>query len=324
MTKWISIAILFLYAQTGYAQTCCSGGVPISSNLGFQSSDGGVLQIAVAHEANFLNTLYAESTVLPLNNRQRKTQSSLLRLAYNISHRWGVETLLPYVVQTRDITQNSGAINSERSSGIGDIVLLLKYDIIKNVTWNLNLGIGPKFSTGSSEERNSLGLLLVNDLQPGSGATDFIVRAALTHNLLSRPSTSVFAQAIWTSRGTDPDYLGTQTYGFGSEIQLSSGISDQLITPAGVFYPAVSLRYRQAERDAINDNSQENTGGSWLFLRGSLGYDLWKNGRIAFSYERPIITQVDGTQLSPDHILNVSFYTDFSFSAKPDIISLNP
>ena len=320
----LGIIALCLAASHLIGQTCCSGGVPISSNLGFQSSEAGNLQFAAAYEHNFLNTLYSESTVLPLNNRQRQTQSFLLRLSYNFSDRFGIETLLPYVIQRRDITQNSGLINREVSNGIGDAVILFKYDLIKNIAWNLNVGIGPKLATGSSTENNSIGLLLVNDLQPGSGATDIISRIALTHNLSARPSSSVYGQAVWTSRGTDNDYLGSQTYGFGSEIQLSGGISDQFITSLTTLYPALSLRYRNATRDAINDNSQENTGGKWVFLKASLGFDILKENRISIAYERPIYTKVDGTQLSPDHILNISFYRNFSLkNTSNKIIEVN-
>ncbi len=325
MGKHILVIVLFIVAAIQLAgQTCCSGGVPISSNLGFQSSESGSLQLATAYEHNFLNTLYAESTVLPLNNRQRQTQSFLLRLSYNVTDRVGIEALLPYVIQRRDITQNSGDIDRESSNGIGDAVILLKYDLIKNITWNLNIGIGPKLSTGSSDQRNSIGLLLVNDLQPGSGATDIISRVALTHNLSARPSSSVYGQVVWTAKGTDPTYLGSQRYGFGSEVQVSGGISDQFITRLTTIYPAISLRYRNATRDTINDNSQENTGGKWVFLKASLGFDVMGENRISIAYERPVYTEVDGTQLSPDHIINFSFYRNFSLKNTSNKIILNP
>jgi len=38
--------------QTTFSQTCCSGGVPLSSNLGLPASDKGVLQLSLSYDLN--------------------------------------------------------------------------------------------------------------------------------------------------------------------------------------------------------------------------------------------------------------------------------
>lgn len=310
----------FLLRMSVYAQTCCSGGVPLSSNIGFSSSDQGAIQLAFAFEQNNLNTLYSESTVLEINNRERLTNSFLARIGYGFSDRFSLETLIPYINQVRNIIQNNGTINNESTFGIGDLVLLAKLDLSKSISWGINIGAGIKLPTGSTTQENSQGLLIVNDLQPGSGSFDVLGRISIKHNIWVRPSMSIYSTGIWNLKGTDNEYLGSQLYRFGSELQIITGISDQIIIGNQAIYPSLNLRYRKALRDEIDHNEINNTGGDWVFVRAGLGADIFGNHRISLALETPIYTKVDGTQLSPDLIFNVTYSTFFTPSTSPSII----
>ncbi len=322
MVRILTISFLLLSLTKLSGQTCCSGGVPFSSNLGFPTTNQGTFQLALAYDDNRLLTLYDEGDVLVNSNRERKTRSFFLRLGYGISERWSVETLMPYVNQRRNITQNNGEINRESSSGIGDIILLVKYDLFKNLSWVLNMGAGIKIPTGSTHQLNNRGLLLVNDMQPGSGAMDIVFRFSLSHQLGIRPSTTLYISPIVNIKGSDDNYLGSQSYQFGNDLQMMSGLSDQVIIGEWPVYPNIGFRYRYARRDRINGVDLDNTGGSWLFTRLGLGTDFYKNNRLTFTFELPLITNVDGTQLSPDAIFNLTYSNSFS-SQSPRSINLN-
>lgn len=300
--------------NSNLAQTCCSSGIPIASNLGFQSKGKSKLQVSLGLEHNRLSTLYIGSEALVESNRLRTTNSGLLRLAYGFSDRINLETLIPYVSQLRVITQNNGEKNNEGGHGIGDITLIAQYDILQKPFSSLTIGGGVKMPTGANDLRNANGFLLINDLQLGSNTYDFIGRAAYTFVPNFKPTASIFANTIYLSKGVNKTYLGSQEYKFGNEVQANLGISDQLLIFKALIYPSLSLRFRHALRDDINNNELTNTGGSWLFGKLGLGVNLYNDHRVSVNFELPFYTFVDGTQLSPDFILNISYHKTFNLA----------
>lgn len=310
--------LLFIFVLTGswtysLAQTCCSSGVPIASNLGFQPQGEKVLQLSLVMEYNHLSTLYDGRTVLDDDRRLRTTTSALTRLAYGLHRRVQIEMLVPYVNQTRTVVLNNGGSSMEVSRGLGDITSLVQFVLIENAFSNVSLGGGVKFPTGANDLRNSQGLLLINDLQTGSNTYDYLFRLSSIRNLTLRPSVSFFLHATTILRTKNEEYLNTQTYRFGNELQINLGYSDQIFVFKTLAYPTLSLRWRQALSDHINGNILDNTGGSWLFGRGGIGMDVFKGHRLSISGEYPLFTKVEGTQLSPDYIINVSYYKALDF-----------
>ena len=136
MKPFAILLVFFTCMGNASAQTCCSGGVPLSSNIGFTSSGQGAVQVAFAFEQNNLKTLYSENNVLELNNRERLTKSFLARIGYGLTDRFSLESLLPFVNQVRNIIQNNGILNTESTKGIGDVVLLGKFDLTRSIAWS--------------------------------------------------------------------------------------------------------------------------------------------------------------------------------------------
>ena len=85
---------LFLVgAQPLLSQTCCSGGVPLSNNLGLPNEGKGAATIGLNYDYNHLNTLNAGSDKLDDDSRLRNTNSVLLNLGYSFTDRLSVEAL---------------------------------------------------------------------------------------------------------------------------------------------------------------------------------------------------------------------------------------
>ena len=57
------------------SQTCCSGGVPLSGNIGFEGSNRGTLQMELGYDLNYISTLKEEAETLEDESRLRTTQS---------------------------------------------------------------------------------------------------------------------------------------------------------------------------------------------------------------------------------------------------------
>ena len=69
-------------------QTCCSGGVPVSSNLGLPSEGKNTLQFSLNYDLNVLETLKSGTEVLEDDSRSRRTHSILFQAGYSITERF--------------------------------------------------------------------------------------------------------------------------------------------------------------------------------------------------------------------------------------------
>ncbi|MEM1322845.1 MAG: transporter [Bacteroidota bacterium] len=293
-----------------FAQSCCSGGVPLSSNLGLPASQAGVLQLNLSYDLNVLNTLKVERERLDDDSRNRITHSALLQLSYSLTDRWAVEGFFSFLRQERRINQEVSS-SLEAAQGIGDAVFLLKYKLWataqEETVWQIALGA--KAPTGPYDRRSGSGLILNAELQPGGGAWDGILWSQLTHSMDWRPSMSFSTTATYSRKGENEDYLnGSQHYKFGDEWQLIVGLSDQLALGKRLLDPSLSFRYRNAQPDLVDGFDLPSTGGQWVFLNPAFSY--WWSSNLASnaSVELPVYAKVIGTQFSPTFRLNIGFF----------------
>ena len=273
---------LFWISNNGLlAQTCCSGGVPVASNLGLPPSEKGAIQLSLGYDLNVLETLKTGRKILEDDSRSRKTHTGLFEIGYSFSDKFSVDAFLSYVRQEREINQFNNR-NFSATNGIGDAVLLFKYKLFNtpNNHTIIQMGVGPKFPLGASDKRNEQGLTINADLQPGSGAWDLITWGQLVQVLPFRPSMSFNLTAIYSRKGVNDNYLGSQAYQFGQEVQLALGISERITIGNLLFDPAITLRYRRQAEDVLNDFSVPSTGGNWLFINPSISY--WPMPDLSF------------------------------------------
>lgn len=325
MRKLGCAALAFLFTLKIFSQTCCSGGVPLASNLGLPNEGKGVIVAGLTYDYNNLNTLNAGTRELDDDSRQRITHSVLLNLGYAFTDRLSVETLLTWVNQSRTITQ-FGNENFTETSGIGDAILLLKYsipDILGNSTI-LNLGAGTKVPFGKSDILTDQGIQLTADLQPGSGAWDGVGWVSVSKGMGFRPSATVSGSFTLRLTGVNNDYLNnTATYEFGDEIQSNLGYTDQFFLFNTIFNPGLIIKYRRAFQDKIDDIGIPNTGGEWVFIRPELAAKLTPDITLNTRLELPLYSYVVGTQVTP----TARFSTGFSYrfnTRKSTLINIEP
>lgn len=283
------------------AQTCCSGGIPLSNNLGLPILEKGTTVIGLNYDYNNLNTLNNGTEKLNDNARLRVTHSILLNAGYAITDNLSAEGLFTWVNQRRKISQ-FGNENLDQTSGIGDAVFLLKYNfskVIKNA--DLSIGMGTKVPLGSSTNTNNNGITLNADLQPGSNTWDLIFWSEYSQNFNFRPSLTFSTRGIFRSTGTNNSYLGNTTYKFGNEFQGFISFSDQFQMLKTLVNPSLSFKYRNATLDKIGGNNLNNTGGNWVFIIPSFSIDLTSSVSFLAKAELPIYSNVDGTQLTPTY-----------------------
>jgi hypothetical protein len=263
----------------------------------------------LSYDLNYLATLKNGSEIYADESRRRITQSILLKSGYQLTPWLAVDALFTYVFQDRRIVVPEG-VNQVQTNGLGDALLMARVVLSKiSVSGTeLQLGLGPKIPLGTSDLRDQRGIALNADLQPGSGSWDAITWVYLARQLTIRPASVVSGRVVGRFNGTNREYLGSQSYRFGHSIQFFLGIGDQQLWGRQLLTPSVSLRYRYAFGDQINDRDLENTGGQWLYILPALSWHLNSRTILHLIPELPVYSKVGGTQLSPTFRMQAGIY----------------
>lgn len=300
--KGITLIILFFLSRNVEAQTCCSGGIPLSNNIGLSFKNEKNAIVSLSYDFNNLNTLKSNNETIDDDSRLRTSHSVLVNLGYSFTNRLSFETLFTWINQRRLISQFDNE-SLDSTSGIGDAVILGRYTITnpENSIWNVNLGLGLKVPLGSSTETSNQGVTLNADLQPGSNAWDIIYLLSASRALNFRPSMNIGARIIYRQTGENPSYLENSTYKFGNVIQSYLSIADQFIIQKTLLTSGLTFKYRYAEKDQIQDIDLPNTGGQWVFLIPNISVNLDQNISLNVAAELPIYAEPDGVQLTPTY-----------------------
>ncbi|RMG87612.1 MAG: transporter [Bacteroidetes bacterium] len=293
-------------------QTCCSGGVPVSSNLGLPASEAKTLQLSLNYDLNELKTLREGSRKLDNPGSSRRTHTVMFQAGYAFSGRLSADVFIPYIRQERTST------DFEYSAGLGDISALLKYKILLTAggltQWLI--GAGVEFPTGSSSEISNLSgraFLLSADMQPGSGSWDGIFWTQFVHATKFRPSLSFLAQGIYKYNGENRDFDGgKRPYQFGQEFQILAGLSDRILLFNLIIDPNVSLRFRKSYTDHSSPNGNRvklpASGGNFLMAATGVAWWVRPDFSINVNVEVPIYAEVTLSQVAPTYRLNAGFY----------------
>lgn len=296
----IIILISFCLSQTVYGQTCCSGGVPLSSNLGLPAGEKGALQLALTYDLNILETLKTGRQTLEDDARSRRTHSTIFEIGYSWSKKFSVDGFFSFVRQEREINQ-FGNTNFSSTNGIGDAVVLFKYKVWESSEKGtlLQIGVGPKIPLGSSDKKSPIGLTFNADLQPGSGAWDGVIFAQFSTILKKRPSMSFLATSTYGIKGKNKSYFDVQTYQFGNEFQVSMGVSDRLLIGKSIIDPSLLFQFRNQTPDIIDGEDLPSTGGNWVFINPSFAYWATPDLSINVGVSLPLFSSITGTQVTP-------------------------
>ena len=161
---------------------------------------------------------------------------------------------------------------------------------------------------GRSDFTRNDGIPLNADLQPGSGSWDGIFWGNGIYKFGFRPSFNISSTLIYSFKGKNNQYLGSQTYQFGSEIQALISLSDNILLGNKIFDASIIFRYRKALRDRFNELTMPNTGGEWIFIVPSFAYNFSQLLAINTNIELPVYSKVEGTQLSPTYRINAGIF----------------
>lgn len=286
-------------------QTCCSGGTPLTGNLGIRDIDSNTIYFQISYDYNFLNDLYNGTNKLMDDSRERVTQTILLQTVYPFSDKFSVNALFTYVGQERTIFSEIGT-NITRTNGLGDVVLLGQYTVLSNLKRSLVIAAGPKLPVGRFDATDDeFNLVVSPDLQPGSGSLDGIIGLSFSEgHLFTVSGLSLFTTIGYRLTTPARRFDGDDKYRFGNESMLSVGLTKNFLINRMGIIPMVNLRYRNTASDRIGELDVAGTGGDWVYLVPGVNIELSNSLSFNASAELPIYRNLDGTQLTTSYRFN--------------------
>lgn len=320
--------IMFLIPNESFAQACCSGGTPLSgSTLGIQSMEASNLQIQLSYDYNTQRSLFQSSKNLDDNNRDRNTHSFLLRSSYAFNSKFSATGIFSFIQQEERNRFNGFDDTFTRVNGIGDVVLMLQYQVISKNNASLIFSGGIKAPIGSTDRVDPrTGIVYAADLQPGTGSWDYIGGVNFTVNNIMKNNLNFLTLFTYRLTNDALRFGGAQRYEFGDELQLLMGVTDSYVIGKGIFDPSLLIRYRhtgvdQSRLEGGNPDwfDTPNTSGNWLHLVPGIDWHLNTNIKLGISSEIPIYRNLNGTQLTTTFIFRTSISYNLSFAKKDQI-----
>lgn len=233
---------------------------------------GGAL---VSYSSVFLTRGLFTSSSGNMPNTARPTFSDegLFNVTWGFHRDFALTVLVPVETNRFDMSTPVGR-PSVGGTGLGDVVLLVKYRFYRRDsergTTQASVTLGPKLPTGSTSLTGTNGVPLPPGLQPGSGATDFLVAGNWTYTgvfNLKRLVADEDFHAILRSQGTQRTQLGSNV---ASRFWLSYR-PYQSKDLAHEWFMGPELTWLHMQDDRIAGIRQNGSGGDVL-LAGITSY----------------------------------------------------
>jgi hypothetical protein len=300
MIKIVSVLFILLILSNDYLypQACCTVGSSIATGGERGAIPAKTLSTAFLIQHNILNSAYESSQQIddPLSRKSTVTNFNL-EIEYGLVNRVSILLILPYTNRTRETNVTNSETNdvevvSFTGQGLGDIILLGKYEIISPSILSplgLAIGGGAKLPTGNFEIENN-GTRLSIDLQPGTGAADLLLWG---HFLYGVPSIGLSANTNFLYRYAGVNLDG---YRFGDEFLAS-------INGTYTFTEFLAINLQLKGRwDYWNGRFLPSTGGVYIDLTPSLIY-YEGNFSLRVFVQIPVHRNVEGIQLAVNEML---------------------
>ncbi len=192
--------------------------------------------------------------------------------SHGVSDRLDLSVQIPYVeIESRNTHDHDRLGEKERSTGIGDLILLGKYCFWERF-FEAALIAGIKFPTGETKEKDGSGERFEPEEQPGSGSFDPILGLGASKGLgLFHLDSSL----IYTIRTE-----GDQDYEFGNALKLNGAVSVKMAQWLKDIRVYLTLEANAVfeDKDKQEGEKVSDTGATLLFLTPGLrvqGGERW-------------------------------------------------
>lgn len=217
---------------------------------------------------------------------------------YVPNKRLQVFAFIPYKTTKRVEESKTTFVN-----GLGDITLLANLVIInsdsscKRFKHLLQIGGGFKVPTGRHEiVRN--GLMLNQNIQPGTGSFDFPVNAIYTlrHKKIG----------FNTEIGYTVNSPNNQHFQFGNRFSTAMRLFYWKKNKQMIFLPSIGMAYEKTQANLISSVKQDYTGGKVVLM--NTGFDIYyKKISVGIAYKKPVNESTGNGYITSKQRLSANF-----------------
>jgi len=274
------------------------------SSLDASATPDGNWQFGLTYQYNLIDQLVSGSRELKGATSERSTQTLLLEMSYGLSQAWSISGMIAGVEHERRNTLSSGILPERAltTRGLGDGLVLVKYNVLGLRTASpaeLTLGVGLKIPLGATD-LTSQGVLLAEDMQPGTGSWDGVLWGYFSQSAFPLVSMSTSLTASYRLTGTNG-----RGHRFGSEIIATIGIGHRLWEFLDY---SLAVRYRRTDANRRSGSELPNSGGRWLYLVPGLNVKIGDDTSLRLSGQIPIDRDLNGTQLTNSLTLSAGLF----------------
>jgi hypothetical protein len=210
---------------------------------------------------------------------------------------------LPYVYRLSTEAEESGAVTSTKSSGIGDIQIFGRYhlhDYAGEATIGLSFGAGVKLPTGQTNVAQN-GVLIDPDLRPGTGSTDFLLSLSGLWSMYEIGISGNLDGSIITGRGAKMDDGSYHKYGNWINCDITARYR---LAPADVsesnLYLLLGLGAEFRGHETLDNKKIAASGGSAVYLAPGLRYIISMAIAADASIQLPLYQNLGFDPSNPD------------------------
>lgn len=283
-------------AQAGCTATLCS----LNSGLEAQevgSSEGALFDLR--YERILQNQPRSGDSRLAVGEQRQhddevKTVNDNLvaTLDYTFDDTWGATVRVPYVWREHaHIHNHQGNAIDERwdLTGLGDMQLLARYSLARDMFGTSGLRVGLKLPTGPYEDGNDAGALAERSLQLGSGTTDLIVGGYHARALVPNKS-SAFGQL-----SAQLPLAERAGYRPGPQVAADLGLRYAL---AGNLTALAQINLQYKWHDTGAEAEPNSSGGGYVFFSPGVSLAPTAEWQIYGYAQVPLYQYVQGIQLT--------------------------
>jgi len=294
-----TVLIVLLFTGPAVAQNCCAPAVSQQGVLGETATLPHTLEIGLHYEYFNSEGKYDGPDKIPdPANTCSSLDRAALTAAYGLAPGFSMMAVMPYNWKKKSLDVQPAGLRLENTTeGIGDISFFARFSPIKRsfVSFReLSVGLGIKLPTGSTNRRN-FGLLLPEELQPGTGSWDYMMSVSYYHGF--EP-----VDFILSSTYT----LTTEHEGFAFGNQLSYQLTSNFHLHQRLdISAAVSGIVRAMDR---RDGEEiQSTGRHQVWCTPGLHVQVIPEViRLQIFYEQPVYQDFNGEQLGSDYNIRIT------------------
>jgi hypothetical protein len=329
---FLAVSVIFLAGKM-HAQGCCSGGS--GSPIAGGASQGVLLdrQFEIAPNYQYINTnkfLSGDRDTAAMFNRL-ESNYLYLRLAYGVTKDFTMSVESGYFINKTQIGLDNA--DTIRSSGIADLILFPRYDILNRTDekrrTEITVGLGYKIPLG---KYNDSTLVYTNPntgqqifttspptIQPTNGSNDFIFYGFFYRGYPVK-NFRLFANLLYMKKGWNP--LGQKFGDYGS-IGLFAG--QTFFTNFGVTLQLKGEWIGKMKWDknvdmlALYNIDTKATGSRKIFFAPQLSY-TYRTFTVYALAEFPLYQYVNYTQVASQHQVTVGISYRF-FTYKTGVLA---